>query len=45
MPDWLRKILPSRDIGLLILSTPQGVMSHKEALERKIGGVLLAYVY
>ncbi len=45
MPDWLRKILPSRDIGLLILSTPQGVMSHKEALERGIGGILLAYVY
>ncbi|MEO3992887.1 MAG: 30S ribosomal protein S8 [Desulfurococcaceae archaeon TW002] len=45
MPDWLRKILPSRDIGLLILSTPQGVMSHKEALEKRIGGILLAYVY
>lgn len=45
MPDWLKEILPSRDIGLLILSTPQGVVSHKEALERKIGGILLAYVY
>ncbi|HDJ83434.1 MAG TPA: 30S ribosomal protein S8 [Desulfurococcaceae archaeon] len=45
MPHWLRKYLPSRDIGVLILSTPQGVMTHKEALKRKIGGVLLAYVY
>ncbi|MEM3948712.1 MAG: 30S ribosomal protein S8, partial [Zestosphaera sp.] len=45
MPDWLKEILPSRDIGLLILSTPQGVISHKEALERKVGGVLLAYIY
>ena len=45
MPDWLRKYLPSRDMGILILSTSQGVMSHKEALRRKIGGVLLAYVY
>ncbi len=45
MPHWLRKYLPSRDIGILILSTPQGVMTHKEALKRKIGGVLLAYVY
>jgi len=45
MPHWLRKYLPSRDIGILILSTPQGVMSHREALEKKIGGVLLAYVY
>ena len=45
MPHWLRKYLPSRDIGILIISTSQGVMSHKEALERRIGGVLLAYVY
>ena len=45
MPHWLRKYLPSIDIGILILSTPQGVMSHREALEKKIGGVLLAYVY
>ncbi|NOZ88786.1 MAG: 30S ribosomal protein S8 [Crenarchaeota archaeon] len=45
MPDWLRKYLPSRDIGILILSTSQGVMSHREAIKRKIGGVVLAYVY
>lgn len=45
MPPWLRKYLPSREIGILILSTPKGVMSHKEALEKKTGGVLLAYVY
>jgi len=45
MPQWLRKYLPSRDIGIIIISTPQGVMSHHEALERRIGGVLLAYVY
>lgn len=45
MPHWLRKYLPSRDIGILVLSTPQGVMTHKEALKRRIGGVLIAYVY
>jgi len=45
MPDWLRKYLPSRDIGILIISTPQGVISHREALEKRIGGILLAYVY
>ncbi len=45
MPQWLRKYLPSRDIGILILSTPEGVLSHHEALEKRIGGVLLAYVY
>lgn len=45
MPHWLRKYLPSRDIGIIILSTSQGVISHREALRRKIGGVALAYVY
>jgi small subunit ribosomal protein S8 len=45
MPPWLRKFLPSREIGILIISTPQGVMSHKEALSKNTGGVLLAYVY
>ncbi|MEM1541482.1 MAG: 30S ribosomal protein S8 [Ignisphaera sp.] len=45
MPQWLQKYLPSRDIGILIISTSQGVISHREAIEQKIGGVLLAYVY
>jgi len=45
MPHWLRKYLPSRDIGILVLTTPKGVMSHREALELRIGGILLAYVY
>jgi len=44
-PHWVRRYLPSRDIGILILTTSQGVMSHREAIERKIGGILLAYVY
>ncbi len=45
LPDSLRKYLASRDIGVLIISTSQGVMTHKEAIERKIGGIVIAYVY
>lgn len=45
MPYWLRKYLPSRDIGIIIISTSKGVISHREALDMRIGGVLLAYVY
>jgi small subunit ribosomal protein S8 len=45
MPPTLRKHLPSKEIGVLILSTPYGVLSHKEALSKKTGGVLLGYVY
>lgn len=45
MPYWLRRYLPSRDIGIIILSTSKGVISHREALDLRVGGVLLAYVY
>jgi small subunit ribosomal protein S8 len=39
------RFLPAQDFGLLVLSTNQGVISHQEAREKKIGGRLLAYVY
>ncbi|MEM1550327.1 MAG: 30S ribosomal protein S8 [Candidatus Bathyarchaeia archaeon] len=42
---WEKKYLPARDIGILIVTTPQGIMSHIEAKKRGIGGKLLAYVY
>ncbi len=40
-----KRYLPARDFGILIVSTTQGVMSQKDAVERGLGGVLLAYVY
>ena len=43
--DWEKKILPSREVGLIVISTPRGVLSHKEAREKHIGGKLLAFVY
>jgi len=43
--EWEKRFLPSRDIGILIVSTPQGVMSHREAKAKGIGGRLLAFVY
>jgi small subunit ribosomal protein S8 len=42
---WEKRYLPSRGFGVIVVSTPQGVMSHKEAKEKGIGGRLLAYVY
>ncbi len=42
---WEVAYLPSRDIGTLIVSTSQGVMAHKEAEQKRIGGRLLAFVY
>lgn len=43
--DWVRSFLPSRDLGVVILSTSAGVLTHHEARDKKIGGTLLAFVY
>ena len=43
--NWEKRFLPSRDIGVLVVSTSQGVLSHREVKERKIGGRILAFVY
>jgi small subunit ribosomal protein S8 len=39
------RYLPAYNIGLLIVSTSQGVMTNYEARKRGIGGRLIAYVY
>jgi small subunit ribosomal protein S8 len=43
--EWEKKVLPSREVGMIIVSTPKGVVSHKEAKEKHFGGKLLAFVY
>jgi small subunit ribosomal protein S8 len=43
--EWERKFLPSREVGILVVSTPRGVLSHRESMEKHIGGRLLAFVY
>lgn len=40
-----KRFLPARDIGIIIVTTSQGILTHKEAKEKKIGGKLIAYVY
>lgn len=42
---WEKRYLPSKELGIIILSTPEGVISHKESREKRVGGRLLAYVY
>ena len=42
---WERQFLPSYDRGMLLVTTNQGVMSHKEAVNKNIGGFLIGYVY
>ncbi len=40
-----KRYLPAKDFGILIVSTSEGLMTHKEAKEKKIGGRLIAYCY
>ena len=40
-----RKLLPAPGFGIIILTTNQGIMTMKEAEEKKIGGMTLCYVY
>lgn len=40
-----RRYLPARNLGIIIISTNKGLITHEKALEDKIGGALLAYFY
>lgn len=40
-----KKYLPAKEVGIIIVSTSKGIMTHKDAKEKKIGGRLLAYCY
>lgn len=40
-----KRFLLAKGFGILIVSTPFGVMTHEEAKAKKIGGRLLAYCY
>ncbi|MAF35161.1 30S ribosomal protein S8 [Candidatus Woesearchaeota archaeon] len=40
-----KRYLPAHGMGVLIVSTSQGIMTHVAAKEKKIGGRLLAYCY
>jgi len=42
---YLRRFLPSRNFGTVILSTSKGLMDQNQAYENKIGGSLIAYFY
>ncbi len=42
---YIRRYLPARNLGILIVSTNKGIMTHQEAIEKGIGGSLIAYCY
>lgn len=40
-----KRYLPAQGVGLIIISTPQGLMTINEAREKNVGGRLIAYCY
>jgi small subunit ribosomal protein S8 len=42
---WEKRFLPARNIGLLVLTTPKGIIDHKKARELHVGGKLVCFVY
>ena len=43
--NYEKQYLPAKDFGLIVVSTPQGIMTHNEAKQKLLGGRLLAYIY
>lgn len=42
---WERNYLPAVGVGILVITTSEGVLAHSEAKSKGIGGRLLGYVY
>ena len=42
---YVKRYLPAREIGVIIISTSQGLMTHQTAIDKNLGGSLIAYFY
>ncbi len=40
-----KRYLLAKDFGIIIVSTPQGIMIHTDAKKKNLGGKLIAYCY
>ncbi|MDP7324209.1 MAG: 30S ribosomal protein S8 [Candidatus Woesearchaeota archaeon] len=40
-----KRFLPARNIGVMVVSTSQGIMTHHESKKKNIGGRLIAFCY
>src|SRR3989338_306932 len=41
---WEQRYLPARNVGVVVVSTPKGLMTNGQAREASLGGRLLAFV-
>lgn len=45
LEKYIRRFLPSRNMGYVIVSTNKGIVTHQKARENEVGGSLIAYFY
>ena len=45
MQNYEKRFLPARNVGIMLISTPKGIITHQEAKKKGEGGKLIAYMY
>ncbi|KAK2983836.1 hypothetical protein RJ640_008512 [Escallonia rubra] len=43
--DYRVRALPTRQWGYVVITTPNGVLDHEEAIQQNVGGQVLGYFY
>lgn len=42
---YVRRYLPAKNFGFVVVSTDKGLMKHEEAESKNLGGCIVAYIY
>jgi small subunit ribosomal protein S8 len=42
---YVRRYLPARGMGIIVISTSKGLVTHQTALDKGLGGAVIAYFY
>jgi len=42
---YVSRYLPAKELGIIIISTSQGLMTHQTAMDKNVGGSLIAYIF
>jgi len=45
LEEWIARLLPSRQFGVIVLTTSAGILDHEEARRKKVGGKILGFFY
>ena len=43
--SWEKRFLPSVNVGILFITTSKGIIDHRQAKKKGVGGALMGYIY